>query len=213
MATEAACGCGWRVQLLPDGELVTRARRGCQPAAEELVRRYRGLVEAVAKLFFLPGAEAEDVLQEGMIGLVKAIRDFSDGRSASFRSFAELCVTRHIISAVKAARRQKHTLLTSAARMPWREVGVGSGPAEMPEPVAPPGFSPECVVQFACLLAALRECMEVELSCLERTVLDGYLAGWSYRQIARRLGCGWKRVDNALQRAKKKVAKRLVEVL
>src|SRR5450830_1357486 len=96
-----------------DEELVWRAKGGYEPATERLLAKYRSLVEGKARSYFLLGADHEDVVQEGMIGLFKAIRDFSDGNLAAFRSFAELCITRQIITAVKAATRQKHSLLNT----------------------------------------------------------------------------------------------------
>ena len=212
MATEVACGQDWRLELLSDGELVLRARRGCEGAAEELLRRYRSMVRASARAFFMPGTETEDVIQEGMIGLIKAIRDYSVHRASTFRSFAELCVTRHLISAVKSACRNKHAVLSSA-------VSLNDSPDDCQEnevrrePPAPESLRPDRVLELRCLLGELRAAMDSELSKMEAAVLRGYLEGLSYTEIARRLGCTFKAVDNALQRARKKVAKRLAEVL
>ena len=103
----------WHGRAPRDEELVFRAKRGRRSAVDELLRRYRGLVESKARLYYLAGADHEDVVQEGMIGLFKAVRDFTGGHARVFRSFADLCVTRQIITAVKAASRQKHVALNS----------------------------------------------------------------------------------------------------
>ncbi len=207
MATEA-----WRLEQLADEELVRQARSGCRDAVELLLRRYRGVVEGKARAYYLPGADREDVVQEGMIGLFKAIRDFSLARRTSFRSFAELCVTRHLVSAVKAASRCKHEPLNRSVRLDeivdeeGRE-GVGD---TLP---CPPSDEPERVVIVRWVLREVMEVARRELSALERRALLGYIKGDSYRDAARRAGCRVKQVDNALQRAKKKIARRLGAVI
>lgn len=212
MAAEHAWVPLGRLQAFSDEELVRCARHGSLEAVEELLARYRGMVEGKARVFFVAGAEAEDVVQEGMIGLVKAIRDFSTARACSFRHFAELCVNRQIISAVKAGRRHKHLVLNSS-------VSLDSGADEdgevagLGEPAAGDQFLPERVLLARLMLAAIRMLVSRQLSVLERQSLLGHLAGLSYRQIGRELGCGVKAVDNALQRSKKKLARVLAEVL
>ncbi len=212
MATDVAYGQAWRLELLPDGELVLRARRGCEGAAEELLRRYRSMVRASARAFFMPGTESEDVVQEGMIGLIKAIRDYSVHGACTFRSFAELCVTRHLISAVKSACRNKHAVLSGAASLDESgEASQDNTPRR--DPPAPESARPDRIVELRCVLGEVRAAIASDLSEMEAAVLRGYLSGMSYSEIARRLGCTFKAVDNALQRARKKVAKRLAEVL
>jgi len=192
-----------------DEEVVAWAKEGSLRATEHLLRKYRGLVEGKARNYFVLGADHEDVVQEGMIGLFKAIRDFSGENLSAFRSFAELCITRQIITAVKTATRQKHTLLNNYVSMespatededdpPLREVIIESRPSDPQELY----LSSE----FRCAVAGH---MRSHLSPLEAGVLRRYIEGKTYGDIARELGCGVKQVDNALQRAKKKMGRGL----
>ncbi|MCX7599252.1 MAG: sigma-70 family RNA polymerase sigma factor [Armatimonadetes bacterium] len=212
MAAEHAWIPSVRLKACSDEELVHCARHGSLEAVEELLARYRGMVEGKARVFFVAGAEPEDVVQEGMIGLVKAIRDFSTAKACSFRYFAELCVNRQIISAVKAGRRHKHLMLNNCVSLDasgeedQESTGVG-------EPPAGDQFRPERVLMARLMVMAIRRLISQQLSSLERQALIGHLAGLSYRQIGRELSCGVKAVDNALQRSKKKLARVLGEVL
>lgn len=187
-----------------DEELIALARAGSRPAAESLLLRYRSLVEGKARVFYLVGAEREDVLQEGMIGLYKAIRDYSPGGLSAFRSFAELCITRQIISALKTATRQKHQVFNRCSSLENR-TGWESG-----EPLGEVLPDPRAVDPQQVVLARLR-CRQVIgqmdrlLSDFEARALLGYLRGQSYRRLSRDLDCQVKQVDNALQRAKQKL--------
>lgn len=192
-----------------DEEVVAWAKEGSLRATEHLLRKYRGLVEGKAKSYFVLGADHEDVVQEGMIGLFKAIRDFSGENLSAFRSFAELCITRQIITAVKTATRQKHSLLNNYVSMeapaaeaedeaPLREVIIESRPSDPQELYLCSEFRCEVDGQ-----------MRSRLSPLEAGVLRRYIEGKSYGDIARELGRGVKQVDNALQRAKKKMGRGL----
>lgn len=212
MAAEHAWIPQVRFQACSDEELVRCARHGSLDAVEELLSRYRGMVEGKARVFFVAGAEAEDVVQEGMIGLVKAIRDFSAAKGCSFRHFAELCINRQIISAVKAGRRHKHLVLNRSVSLD-ASAEDDDGAAGVGEPTAGDQFRPERVLLARLMLAAIRRLISQQLSALERQSLLGHLAGLSYRQIGRELSCGVKTVDNALQRSKKKLARALAEVL
>ncbi|MGC9317659.1 MAG: RNA polymerase sporulation sigma factor SigH [Armatimonadota bacterium] len=190
---------------MAENEVIALAKEGSGAATEYLLRKYQGLVEAKAKSYFLMGAEREDVIQEGMIGLFKAIRDFSAHKFGGFRKFAALCVTRQIISAVKCASRQKHQALNSyvsidAAPADSEEEGVLQEVLASEEP-----DSPEAAVVGRELQRKVRTEMDRSLSDLEREVLREYLYGHSYREIAEGLGTNVKQVDNALQRAKKKL--------
>jgi RNA polymerase sporulation-specific sigma factor len=194
-----------------DEELVMRAKRGRTSALEELLRRYRGLVESKARLYYLAGADHEDVIQEGMIGLFKAVRDFSAERRRGFRCFADLCVTRQIITAVKAASRRKHralnTYLSMDAPVTNREVdGCLADVLEEGREV-----NPEELVLGRQLCADVKVRMCNELSRLEQQALRLYLEGQSYSEIAARLRCNVKQIDNALQRAKRKLSRGLWE--
>ncbi len=193
------------LQTMTEHEVIVLAKQGSGDATEYLLRKYQGLVEAKAKSYFLLGADREDVFQEGMIGLFKAIRDFSTHRFGGFRKFAALCVTRQIISAVKCASRQKHSALNGY-------VSVDAPPAEGDEEgalyevlAAEADTSPDELVVGRELQRRVHTEMSRALSDLEREVLRQYLRGYSYRDIARSLGTNVKQVDNALQRAKKKL--------
>jgi RNA polymerase sporulation-specific sigma factor len=199
----------WRRSLtgLSDEEVLFLARGGNRLAVEHLLSRYRGLVEGKARSYFVSGADHEDVVQEGMIGLYKAIRDYQSERLVRFRAFAEVCVTRQIISAVKSALRQKHLPLNQYVPLN-RPAGdedallVDILPANAME-------EPEAVVLNRRLTDYLERYAGTELSELENYVLRCRLEGKSYQQVAAELKCGAKSVDNALQRAKKKIWSRI----
>ena len=192
-----------------DEELVWRARGGYEPATERLLFKYRSLVEGKARAYFLIGADHEDVVQEGMIGLYKAIRDFSHDNLSAFRSFAELCITRHIITAVKTAARQKHCPLNSYLSIDM--------PAADDDPTctlrdcvaAQERLQPEEQLLGRELRAEVCRHISRELSPLEAEALLRYIEGQTYHDIARALGRQVKQIDNALQRAKKKMGRNL----
>lgn len=191
---------------MQDEELVYYAKQGSQRAAEYLMTRYRSLVESKARAYFLLGADHEDVVQEGMIGLFKAIRDFRNDRLAKFRPFAELCVTRQIITAVKTATRQKHIPLNeyvSLYRPIHNDDSEGSLVEVIPDMNAP---NPEEWIINRKLPQTIFELVRPTLSPLEEQVLDCYLEGMSYREMSRRLQRHTKCIDNALQRIKRKLA-------
>jgi len=198
-----------QLRRMSEIEIIRRAKGGCRSSTEYLLRKYQGLVESKARSYFLMGAEKEDVIQEGRIGLFKAIRDFSVHSLGGFRSFASLCVTRQIISAVKCASRRKHSALN-------RYLSVELGDGEEDEEgalrdVLPCDrcLTPEAVVMGRELRRAVTGQVDRSLSRLEREVLRQYLKGNSYRDIALKLGTNVKQVDNALQRAKKKLEKQV----
>lgn len=193
--------------LMGDEELVARGRRGCRRSIEHLLGKYRNLVEGKASAYFLAGADRDDVVQEGMIGLYKAIRDFSGDHLCAFRSFAELCVTRQIITAVKTATRNKHAPLNTYVSMdtPIDDAEEDRTFGEMlPQP---PHQDPAEAVVIGDLQREVRRRIGSELSCLEARALLRYIEGESYQDIAAELGLGVKQVDNALQRAKKKMGR------
>ena len=194
-----------RLRDMSDEEVVLAARSGDQPATEYLLSRYRPLVEYKARAFFLAGADHEDVVQEGMIGLFKAIRDYRGDRLAQFRAFADLCVTRQIITAVKTATRQKHLPLNAYTSLhrPLSESDSDTSLAEcFPDRRACDPAASFCDGRNA---MALREMIERTLSDLESRVLCYYLQGRTYREMSAALRCPPKCVDNALQRIKRKV--------
>src|SRR5213594_1947875 len=192
---------------LEDLQLVVRARNGDDGAMDLLIRRYTGFVRLKASSYFLAGGDGEDLVQEGLIGLYKAVRDFRSDKETSFRSFAELCVTRQIITAIKTATRFKHSPLNSyisfshtpAGQDPDSDVTLGDA---LPGPgVDEPSI---CVISTE-ELQSLVFCLGSGLSQLEADALRLYLEGASYEDMADRLGCDTKTIDNALQRVKRKI--------
>jgi RNA polymerase sporulation-specific sigma factor len=197
------------VEDLDDLELLRRARSGDDRAIETLIERYRNFARSKARTYFLSGADREDVVQEGMIGLYKAIRDFDAEQETPFRAFAELCVSRQILTAIKTANRNKHQPLNRSMSL--------DAPIHGPEGERPAADSVEArdvadpaeLVISAEEIEALRETMRVNLTRLEGDVLSLYMAGRSYEQIAAALGNHVKSIDNALQRIKRKLQKHL----
>ncbi|HQK93611.1 MAG TPA: RNA polymerase sporulation sigma factor SigH [Armatimonadota bacterium] len=198
-----------RVGRLVDEDLVARAKAGCDTATEHLLRKYRGLVEGKARAFFLAGAERDDVVQEGMIGLFKAIRDFQSGKLAAFRSFAETCVTRQIITATKMASRKKHRALNTSLSLDNPSENGGSE-LQVPADLAlrSGAVDPEQIVMNRAAARELGLRMRLTLSELEQVALRAYLDGRSYHEIADELRMTSKQIDNALQRAKRKIKRR-----
>ena len=192
---------------LEDLQLVMKARNGSNQALDALIKRYTGFVRLKASSYFLAGGDGDDLIQEGLIGLYKAVRDFRADKETSFRSFAELCVTRQIITAIKTATRFKHTPLnqyvsfshTPAGQDPDSECTLGDA---LPGPgVDDPSI---CVISTQ-ELQSLVFCLGTGLSQLESDALRLYLEGDSYDRMAEKLGCDTKTIDNALQRVKRKV--------
>ncbi len=199
-----------RLSRLEDEQLVEFARAGSAQATEQLLRKYKGFVEGKARSYFLAGAEHDDVVQEGMIGLYKAIRDFRSGKLAQFRSFVELCVTRQMITAVKAATRNKHSVLNDCVSLQQSFDGEDGGcllDVVSDSRVA----DPERILLDRGTFQQVRAAAD-DLSSLERQVFRGYLEGRTYQEMARELRRAPKAVDNALQRAKRKIGQRLYEL-
>lgn len=191
--------------FMPDEEVVDLAKSGHSAATEFLITRYRPLVETKAKAYFVMGADREDVIQEGMIGLYKAIRDFRVDRLNKFRPFAELCVTRQIITAVKTATRQKHVPLNGYVSL-QRTASAQSQDASLLEVLSESDIKgPEGSNLTKTLPHDLQESMNGCLSDLEKCVLKCYLDGLSYHEMSRELSCHTKSIDNALQRVKRKI--------
>ena len=192
---------------LEDLQLVMRVHNGDDRAREQLIQRYTGFVRMKASSYFIAGGEPEDLVQEGLIGLCKAMRDFRADKETSFRSFAELCVTRQIITAIKTATRFKHSPLntyvsfsqTPAGQDPDSDVTLGD---------ALPGSHvqrPSVAVISTDELSSLVFCLGTGLSPLEADALRMYLEGSSYEDMAEVLECDTKAIDNALQRVKRKI--------
>lgn len=190
---------------IADEALVESARRGDALAWNILIRRYAGMVRARAAAFFLPGADLDDVVQEGMVGLCKAVRDYRADRQTPFAVFARLCIRRQIVTAVKMATRAKHRPLNTARSLDG-PVGLGAPAGDTLLALVPlVGEGPEATVLRDLEHAAFERRLCQRLTPLERAAASGYLEGRSYHEIARCMGCSVKAVDNALQRAKRKL--------
>jgi len=210
-APARAARAGSNPRLEPDDEtLVAFAKRGRKDAADRLIRRYHSFVRLKASSYFLVGGDSDDLIQEGLLGLHKAIRDYRTDRESSFRNFAELCITRQIITAVKTATRNKHAPLN-------QYVSFGQSPAANTESETtmeeilpgPTAFDPVNQAISSEELSSLVSCLQSTLSEMESSVLGYYLEDRSYEDVAALLGCETKTVDNALQRVKRKVSKHL----
>jgi RNA polymerase sporulation-specific sigma factor len=192
---------------LEDLQLVIRSRNGDGAALDLLIRRYTGFVRLKASSYFLAGGEGEDLVQEGLIGLYKAVRDFRADKETSFRSFAELCITRQIITAIKTATRYKHAPLNTYVSFGHTPAGQESD-SDCTLGDALPGPSVDepstCVISTE-ELQSLVFCLGNGLSRLEADALRLYLEGLSYEDMAVELGCDTKTIDNALQRVKRKI--------
>jgi RNA polymerase sporulation-specific sigma factor len=192
---------------LEDLQLVLKARNGSGAAMDALIRRYTGFVRLKASSYFLAGGDGEDLIQEGLIGLYKAVRDFRADKETSFRSFAELCVTRQIITAIKTATRFKHAPLNTYVSFSHTPAGQdGDGECTLGDALPGPGVDePPIVVISTEELQSLVFTLGTGLSRLESDALRLYLEGSSYEDMAAELGCDTKTIDNALQRVKRKI--------
>ncbi len=187
--------------------MIAAARNGDERAMDAILRKYLGFVRLKASSYFLAGGDSNDLIQEGLVGLYKAVRDFRPDKETSFRSFAELCITRQIITAIKSATRFKHAPLntyvsfshTPAGQDPDADCTLGDA---LPGPAVE---DPATRVISTEELQSLLECLGTSLSPLESQVLTRYLEGRSYEEIGGQLSCDPKTVDNALQRVKRKV--------
>jgi RNA polymerase sporulation-specific sigma factor len=196
---------------LDDHYLVAQAKQGRPDAYDAIVRRYRGFVRLKASSYFLLGGESDDLIQEGLLGLYKAVRDYRTDRESSFRNFAELCITRQIITAVKTATRNKHTPLNQYVSFSLSPAAAAVDSDSTLDEVLPGPSASDPVNQVIATeeLESLVSCLSSVLSDLESRVLSLYLDGYSYEVIAERLDCDTKTVDNALQRVKRKVGTHL----
>lgn len=190
-----------------DEEIVAMVKEGNDRALEYLLQKYQNFVKAKAKSYFLIGADKEDIYQEGMIGLFKAIRDFRDDKLASFKVFAELCITRQIITAVKTATRQKHIPLNTYVSLNKPIYDEESDRTLLDIISGVKTMDPEELMIDREDMENLEETMHRVLSSLEMEVLNSYLDGKSYQEIASDLERESKSIDNALQRVKRKLEK------
>ena len=188
----------------PDLRLVLQARNGNEAALDALIRRYTGFVRLKASSYFLAGGEGDDLIQEGLIGLCKAVRDFRSDKDTSFRSFAELCITRQIITAIKTATRFKHSPLNSYVSFGQAPAGGRRGSARS---AICPGPASTTLPSVSSRRRSSRASSSVlgPASPLESDALAYYIEGNSYEEMAELLGCDTKTIDNALQRVKRKI--------
>ena len=187
-------------------QMVLAAQQGDERACCDLVRKYRGLIRYKARTYYLVGADRDDIIQEGMIGLYKAMRDYDPTRQASFHSFADLCVTRQIITAVKSATRRKHSPLNGYVSLSRSTSMEEDGERLLSDILAAKGVcDPADIVVAAWETDFIRSGVTEALSSFEAKVLTLYTNGRSYQEIADELGRHTKAVDNALQRVKRKM--------
>src|SRR3989440_1477093 len=206
-ARQAATAAQKAQRELEDLQLVLKARNGDGEALDGLMRRYTSFVRLKASSYFLAGGDSEDLVQEGLIGLYKAVRDFRPDKETSFRSFAELCVTRQIITAIKTATRFKHSPLNTYISFSHTPAGQeADGDCTLGDALPGPSVDdPSICVISTEELQSLVFCLGTGLSRLEADALKLYLEGSSYEEMAAELGCDTKTIDNALQRVKRKV--------
>ena len=185
---------------LSDEELIEKFRAGEPLVADYIIDKYKGLVRKKARLYFMEGGDQEDLLQEGMLGLFKAVREYDPSRQATFYTFAELCITRQMLSAIEAAGRKKHQPLNASVSLEALNenqlsgaFGIANGPEKL-------------IVEKEAAEELMQEIYE-KLSPMEKQVLEYYLSGLDYLQIAKVMGKPGKSIDNALQRVRGKIRK------
>lgn len=196
---------------MTDEEIIALAQNGDALAQEYLLSKYKNFVRSKARSYFLIGADHEDIVQEGMIGLYKAIRDYRADKLSSFRAFAELCITRQIITAIKTATRQKHIPLNSYVSLNKPLYDEESDRTLLDVIIEGNASNPEELIIGQEDLRTIHHKIGEVLSGLEQEVLNAYLDGKSYQEIADNLGRHVKSIDNALQRVKRKLEKYLEE--
>lgn len=199
-----------KYETMEDEPLALLAKNGDGFALESLLERYKASVRVKARSYFLVGANQEDIVQEGMIGLYKAIRDYSDDKQTSFRGFADVCVTRQMITAIKSATRQKHLPLNSYVSLNQSTYEAETDQT-FEETLGDPVLSPEEIVIDRESYADMEKTIEETLSGYEQDVLALYLEGLSYQEMALALDKSIKSIDNALQRVKMKLEKELIK--
>lgn len=191
--------------ILTDEQLVLMAREGSETAEEILIEKYKGLVRARSKAYFIAGAEAEDVVQEGMIGLMKAVRSFDPDREASFKTYAGTCISNQILKAIRKAEREKNQPLNDAISLDNR-LGEKNEDLTIGDILKASMFDePEEKVIYEDTLERLGSLSRQIFSPLESQVLRAKIAGKNYQEIAEELGKSPKTIDNALQRIRKKI--------
>lgn len=192
---------------MKDEQIVIEAKKGNVDALNYIIEKYKNMVVSISSKYFIIGAEKEDIIQEGMIGLFKSIRNFEDGKQSSFKSFADLCIKRQLITAIKTSTRQKHIPLNSYLSLN-KNAYETEGDLELIDVLnAEVIEDPLDTITNKESVENIENQMQNILSEFEKNVLDKYLKGYSYNQIAQKLDTHVKSVDNAIQRIKKKVSK------
>lgn len=194
---------------MDENQIVMLAKGGDDAALEAIMTRYKDLVRSRARAYFIIGAETEDLIQEGMFGLFKAVRDFDAEKNACFAPFAELCIRRQLISTLKGATRQKHSPLNSYVSLNKPIYQDDSERTMLDVLGASHAEDPEALLISKEKHEYINNKINTLLSDFEKRVLSAYLAGYSYRDIAQSLNASAKSVDNALQRIKKKLERHL----
>lgn len=196
-----------------DEELIVRLRDGEEQITDYIMDKYKNLVRSKAGSMYILGADRDDLIQEGMIGLFKAIRDYDTGRDASFFTFADLCISRQMYTAVQAAGRQKHAPLNTYISLYTSsgEKGEGEEKELINSLISQVECNPEDLLIDKENVELLEKIIERELSSFEKQVLDLYITGMKYTQIAKVLGKDEKSTDNALQRIRSKLKKQFIK--
>ena len=193
------------LQLLPDDKLAALAQSGNLDAEEALLKKYKDAVRIKANMYYMAGADEDDVMQEGMIGLMKAIRQYSPEREASFGTFAGICITRQIISAIRSADRDKHKALNTSVSLS-RPLETGNEEVTLADTLSSgTGESPEEILIYKDILYYILHNGDNIFSEFEMNVLSEFIKGNDYEKIADKLGKNVKSVDNAMQRTRKKI--------
>jgi len=187
--------------MFTDEELILKYRQGESGCMDEIISRYKNYVRAKSRSYFLIGGEQEDLVQEGMIGLFKAIRDFQPNKNSLFKTFARLCISRQLATALKLSTRIKHQPLNSYVSF-YQNLNENT---EVKDVLEANDLSPEQIMIDKENILALSDSIEKKLSALEKKVLFKYVEGITYQQISEQLVCSKKTIDNALQRIKKKL--------
>ncbi len=195
------------LNILTDESIVKMAQEGSSTAYEYLIQKYKGLVKSKSQHYFIAGADHEDVVQEGMIGIFKAIRDFDEEQKVSFRTFAEICINRQIITAIKSANRQKHQILNESVSLSARQEHEGEESPALTERLAANSADtdPETMMLMKEVVDYLKANERNIFSPLENQIWNQMLKGKNYREIAFSLRKSTKTIDNGIQRIKKKI--------
>ena len=202
-----------RYSEFTDEELIDRLRQGENPITDYIMDKYKNLVRKKAKSMYILGADNDDLIQEGMIGLFKAVRDYDAGRDASFYTFADLCISRQMYNAVQASGREKHAPLNSYISLYTNMTEAeseGNSTSLLNVLISEVENNPEELIIDKENVADIEAIIEKELSAFEKQVLDLYITGMSYSQIAKVLGRDDKSTDNALQRLKAKLKRAVI---